>query len=99
MNCVQVTVYLGIINFLINDLEEERARKFGIVEIFVDLTGIAVEWYEARKEWDYLRDDIIARHCEPLISDMQPMLKGCSDICDGEGNCKPRGENKGIWEI
>ena len=104
MNCVQVTVYLGIINFLFNGLEEEQARKFGIMEMTVDLTHetyIAADWYEARKEWDDLRDNIIARHCEleTLVSDMQPMLEGCSDVCDGEGNCKPRGENKGIWEV
>lgn len=104
MNCVQVTVYLGIINFLFNGLEEEQARKFGIKEITVDLTHetyIAADWYEARKEWDDLRDNIIARHCEleTLVVDMQPMLEGYSDVCDGQGNCKPRDENKGIWAV
>lgn len=104
MNCVQVTVYLGIINFLFNCLEEEEARKFGIKEITVDLTNetyIAADWYEARKEWEDLRGSIIERYSEleTLVIDMQPMLDGCSDVCDGKGNCKPRGENKGIWEV
>ena len=104
MDCVQVTVYLGIINFLFNGLEQEQAQKFGIMEMTVDLTYetyIAADWYEARKEWDVLRDSIIARHCEleTLVINVQPMLEGCSDVCDGEGNCKPRGENQGIWEV
>ena len=104
MSCVQVTVYLGIINFLFNGLESEQGRKFGIIEINVDLTSetyIASDWYEARKEWDDLRNNIIARHCEleTLVIDTQPMLEGCSDVCDGEGNCKPRSENQGTWEV
>ena len=104
MNCVQVTVYLGIIDFLINGLEREQAEKFGIREMTEDLTKvtyIAYDSYVVRTEWDELRDGVIARYCElkPLVNDMGPMLEGCCDICDGEGNCKPRGENKEIWEL
>ena len=59
------------------------------------------DWYKARKEWEDLIDNIIERHgeLETLIYDMQPMVEGCSDVCNGEGNCKPRGENMGIWEV
>ena len=104
MNYVQVIVYLGVINFLFNGLEEEQARKFGIMELIVDLTyetHVAADWYDAHKEWKDLRDNIIARYreLETLIVDMEPMLEGCCDVCDEEGNCKPRGENKGIWEL
>ena len=104
MNYVQVTVYLGIISFLFNSLEEEQAMKFGIKEINIGLTDetyIAADWYEVRKEWKDLGDNILARHneLETVVNGMQPMLEGCSDVCDGEGNCKPRAENKGIWEV
>ena len=108
MTCVQVTVYLGIISFLFNRLEKEQARKFGIMEINEDLTYESGEtpaewydWYEARKEWEELIDNIIERYgeLEALIDDMQPMVQGCSDVCNGEGICKPRGENMGIWEV
>ena len=107
MNCVRVIVYLGIINFLFNGLEKVQARSFGIMEISTDLTKKLFlafdrsDWYEVRKEWDDLRNNIIARHCEleTMVIDMQPMLEGCADVCDGEGNCKPRGENQGTWEV
>ena len=104
MNCVQFTVYFGIITFLINGLEKEQARKFGIMELTIDFTYdpcVATSRYEARKEWVDLWDKIIARdrELETLVVDMETMLEGCCDFCDGEGNCKPRGENKGIWEV
>ena len=104
MNFVQVTVYLGIIQFLSNNLEREQARKSGIMEMDVDLTYetyIADHFYEERAEWVDLWHNIIARHheLETLVVDMQPMIEGCSDVCDGEGTCKLRGENKGIWEV
>ena len=104
MNFVKVTVYLGIISFLFSGLEKEQARKFGIMEINVDLTYetyIAADRYEARKEWDDLKDSIIARHweLEVMFNNKWPMLEGYSDVCDGKGNCKPRDENKGIWEV
>ena len=104
MKYVQVTVYLDIIAFLHNDLVREQAMKSGIMEINFDVTGetyIACDWYEARAEWNDLWGNIVARHneLEPVVLDMQPTIDGCSDVCDGEGNCKPRGENKGIWEV
>ena len=104
MNCVQFTVYFGIITFLLNGLEKEQARKFGIMELTVDFTYetcVTTGRYEARKEWDDLWDNIIARdrELETLVVDMELVLEGCCDACDGEGNCKPRGEDKGIWEV
>ena len=107
MNYVQVAVYLDIINFLLYDLDEVQGAKFGIMYHTIDLTYEdynAADWYEVRDEWEILRKHIIVRHfeLETLLverGDMPPMLEGCCDVCYGEGNCKPRGENKGIWEV
>lgn len=37
MDCVQLTVYLSIINSLYNDLEVEQASKFGIKYLDEDM--------------------------------------------------------------
>ena len=100
MNNVQVTAYLKILNFLSNGLESGQAAILGIVDPVYG-TYNANDWYETRGEWRDLRARVVARHCEleTPVFDMRPMLEGCSDVCDGKGNCKPRGENMGIWEV
>ena len=104
MNYLQITVYLRILIFLHNDLDEVEASKFGIMDMDYDLeyeTCVPADWWESRKEWTDLWHNIATRHAElkMMANDLQPMLQGCSDVCHGQGNCKPRDKDKGIWEI
>ena len=104
MNYVQLTGYLCIIFVLHNDLEVKRARNFGNEDV-EENTGCETcesgyPW-KARTEWCDLSFHFIARYAElgfPAI-DWQLVLEAWPEICHGEGNCKPRGKDKGTWEM
>lgn len=104
MNAVQLTVYLCILNFLFSDLEVEQASTLGIKDLDENAeyeSSVLVEWWRARKEWNDLRHDVIVRHDELEIpAQLEEWVnEGWFEACRGEGNCKPRGKEKGIWEL